>query len=105
MENYKKYKKAKKEVNLAKSGQVAGGITAGIGAAALGARELLKREAGKRVLPADVTERAIRSGDGLKKVGVVALPVGAALLAGSTLYKKKADKKLKEAKGDDNKKK
>lgn len=111
MKDYKKYKKARKENNLAKTGQVVGGTIAGIGGVALGGKKLLENKAAKvtkgavagEALPEAIQKVGVNAKN-LKKVGKVALPIGAALVVGSTVLKKKSDKKLKEY-GNENKKK
>ena len=113
MKDYKKYKKARKENNLAKTGQVVGGTIAGIGGAAFAGKKILENKAAKvtkgalvkagEALPEAIQKVEVNAKN-LKKVGKVALPIGAALVTGSTVLKKKSDKKLKEY-GNENKKK
>lgn len=123
MKNYKQYKKAKKEQNAAKVGQVAGTGVAAIGAGALGGSAFLKKtvksipnlsqeqlqklaeaaaKEGKQI--AAIAPEMERSAKNLKKVGIVALPAGVALTTASTVLRKKSSKKLKEF-GDDRSKK
>lgn len=122
--NYKQYKKAKKEKNQAEKGILVGGTLAGIGGANLLGTEYIKRNLGKITEAEGPTiselESATARGKKLipireninpeqlktaKKVGA-GLAIAGGTLAGLSAYQHhKAKKKLKELEGNDNKKK
>ena len=113
MKDYKKYKKARKENNLAKIAQVSGAGAVTVGGGALVAKKILDNKVAKITKESliksgdkipEVFQKASENSKALKKIGAVALPAGVALTVGGTILKKKSDKKLKEYR-DDNKKK
>lgn len=120
-DNYKQYKKAKKEKNLAQKGQVAGGALAGIGAGMLGLRGYVKHKesaladklvaqgkAASKEAAQEIIAKRVKNPGLMKKAGVTGalLTAGGATLAGlSTVKAQRAKRKLKELTEDDNKEK
>ena len=103
MENYKQYKKAKKERNLAKRGEVGGSILAGVGAGMAGAGHLIDhlQNKGPEIIEKDgKILRKIKVDPALLKkakiTGYVAAGAGVPLVIASEIKKRNADKKLKE---------
>lgn len=109
---YKQYKKAKKERNLAQRGQVAGGTLATLGVAGLAGREYIKKLEEKAQGQVAVNPKAaelLKKGEPVmkkaKKVGI-GLAIGGTALAGlSTVKAQRAKRKLKELTKDDSKEK
>ena len=118
-DNYKQYKKAKKERNFYGNAQVVSSGIAGIGATSLGMSSYLSHQAKKAVKP--TTEEVAKAAEKGKKLvstnvspellkkgkilGGVGLAVGAAGLGYTTVKKQRAERRLKELSKDDNKKK
>lgn len=101
--NYKQYKKAKKERNLANKGIAVGGSLAGLGGAVLTGREYIKNLENKA--ESKLGEAAVKNPKLLKKMkntGLALAGTGVALAGYSTVKSQRAKRKLKELTEDDN---
>lgn len=104
--NYKQYKKAKKEKNLANKGIAVGSSLTGIGAGTLAGREYLKHLEKKAA--EKLGEAAPQNPKLMKKAGIAGLALtgtGAVLAGYSTVKSQRAKRKLKELTENDTKKK